>query len=235
MDTNTLLDSAVFFVKGQMKNNDPSHDWHHVERVWKNAVYICGQEKLLNPHAVFDQEIVELAALFHDLVDYKYDYGENKDLSTLATEKLEPFFSKHSYPDEKRKQIIFIILNVSWRKELENKDVTNGVPVELKIIRDSDRLESIGAIGVARCFSYAGTKNQPLYVANTQPVLNMTAEQYNKQTLENNAIAFNFFYEKLVLIRDKMQTVTGRKLAEQRHEFMLAFLQQFKRELTLNE
>ena len=146
-----VIDSAKETVKELMKNNDPSHDWYHVERVWKNAVYIAQQEMILNSELNFDMEIVELAALFHDVVDFKYDHDKNRDLKEIAHDRLNDFFTKHNYPANKIDQIIYIILNISWRKELEQKEkLITDIPFELKIVRDSDRLDAIGAIGIAR-------------------------------------------------------------------------------------
>ena len=146
-----LIESAKETVKELMKSNDPSHDWYHVERVWKNAVHIAEQEKILNKDLIIDMEIVELAALFHDVVDFKYDHDKNRDLKDIAHERLETFFAKHSYPSDKIEKIIHIILNISWRKELEQREkLIVDIPFELKIVRDSDRLDAIGAIGIAR-------------------------------------------------------------------------------------
>ena len=152
MKSSDLIESAKEVVKDLLKDNDPSHDWCHVERVWKNAVYIAEQESLLNKDLKFDMEVVELAALFHDVVDFKYDHDKGKDMKDIAHERLGPFFAQFNYPSEKVEQIIYIILNISWRKELEQKEkLIVDIPVELKIVRDSDRLDAIGAIGIARC------------------------------------------------------------------------------------
>jgi uncharacterized protein len=146
-----LIESAKETVKELMKSNDPSHDWYHVERVWKNAIHIAEQEKILNKDLIIDMEIVELAALFHDVVDFKYDHDKNRDLKEIAYERLKTFFEKHSYPSDKIEKIIYIILNISWRKELEQREkLIVDIPYELKIVRDSDRLDAIGAIGIAR-------------------------------------------------------------------------------------
>lgn len=126
-------------------------DWYHVERVWKNAIFIAQNEKLLNENLEFDMEIIELAALFHDAVDFKYDFKE-KSLEEIAKERLITFFKQHSLSVDKVDKIIYIILNVSWRKELENNIDPSQLPIELKIVRDADRLDSIGAIGVSNYF-----------------------------------------------------------------------------------
>ncbi len=151
-----LIESAKETVRDLMKHNDPSHDWYHVERVWKNAKYIAEQERILNKELDFDMEIVELAALFHDIVDFKYEHDKNRDLKDIALERLSPFFTKNSYPLNKIEKIIYIILNISWRKELEQREkLILDIPFELKIVRDSDRLDAIGAIGIARFSIYS--------------------------------------------------------------------------------
>jgi uncharacterized protein len=224
-----LINKALEYAKELMKTNDSSHDWYHVERVWKNALFIAKEERCLDDKPCFDMEVIELAAIFHDIVDFKYDHDKGKTLEELANERLNNFFSEHEYPDDKIKKIIYIILNISWRKELEQNNHVE-IPVELKIVRDSDRLESI------QLFSYSGAINEPLYIDAMKPSLNMSAQEYNSKTLDkkkNDSTAINFFYEKLLLIKDKMQTKTGIRLAEQRHEFLLKYLGQFHDEINL--
>jgi uncharacterized protein len=229
--SNFRIQQAKEFVKELMQNNDPSHDWYHVQRVFNNALYIAEKENELNDQNLeFDLEVIQLAALFHDIVDFKYDFKESKSLDEIAKDRLSPFFKRFSYPKEKIDTILFIVLNISWRKELESSD-TFELPIELKIVRDADRLESIGAIGISRCMAYTGALNRPIYVDGSEPNRCMSAEQYNKQTIENKSIAINYFYEKLLLIKDRMQTKTGKELAIQRHKFMVTFLEQFDLEL----
>lgn len=232
MKVNDIIESAKDFVKDMMKNNDPSHDWYHVERVYKNAIYIIEQENLLNNNQLnYDLEVIQLASLFHDVVDFKYDFKENKSLDEIAKERLNLFFKKFDYPQDKIDKIVYIVLNISWRKELEAGNKSNDLPIELKVVRDADRLDAIGAVGVARCLVFSGARDRPIYIEDQNPILNMTAEQYNQQTIQNKSTAINHFYEKLLLIKDRMQTETGKKLAEQRHEFMISYLNQFHLEV----
>lgn len=225
-----IIEAAENFTKNFMKNNDPSHDWYHVERVYKNAIYIAEQEKSLNNELDFDLEIVKLAALFHDVVDFKYDHDKSKSLDEIANERLSEVFSPYEYPKEKIDKVLHIILNISWRKELEKSQNSQDIPIELKIVRDADRLDAIGAVGVARCMAFSGAKNRPIFIEGVKPIINMTAEQYNNQTIKNESTAINHFYEKLLLIKDKMQTETGKRLAQQRHDFMIKYLEQFNLE-----
>jgi uncharacterized protein len=230
-----ILEAARAHVQELMKKNDPSHDWYHVERVYKNACHLAEQERSLDPSLNVDAEIVRLAALFHDAVDFKYDHCEGKSLEVIAEERLGPFFERFGYPAEKIEKIVYIVLNVSWRKELEKAgDETRcDCEAELNIVRDADRLDAIGAVGVARCFAFSGAKMRPLCVPDAKPIENMSARQYNEQSVKNESTAVNHFYEKLLLVKDKMKTRTGKELAARRHEFMVQYLRQFDMEVAL--
>ncbi|CAF0981068.1 unnamed protein product [Brachionus calyciflorus] len=228
-----LIEEAKNFSRNFMQNNDPSHDWNHVERVYKNAMFLIEQEKKLNENLVYDLEVIQLAALFHDIIDFKYDHDKSKSLDQIAQDRLGEFFSRFNLSMDKQEQVLHIILNISWRKELEMGQKSDRIPIELKIVRDADRLDAIGAVGVARCMAFSGAKNRPIYIEGVEPIHNMTAEQYNNQTIKNESTAINHFYEKLLLIKDKMQTQTGKKMALERHEFMLQYLNQFDTEIKL--
>lgn len=227
-----IINEAKEFVKDSMKTNDPSHDWNHVERVHKMAVFLAIEEKKLDPDLNFDMEIVELAALFHDIVDFKYNVDKS-NLDEISEKILDQFFSRFNYSKDKIKQILYIISNISWRKELEQSKGSVDVPIELKVVRDADRLDAIGAIGVARCMAFTGAKNRPFYLADLKPIETMTAEQYNNQTIRNESTAINHFYEKLIKIKEKITTQSGMKLAQDRHNFLIQYLDQFKKELDL--
>lgn len=237
-----MIESAKEFIREKMKKNDPSHDWLHVERVYRNAVYIAEEEREMNK-LVFDLEVVKLAALFHDLVDFKYDHDVGKGLETVCRERLAEFFASFPmYPANKIELIQYIIMNISWRKELEAEQTgrTQELSAELKIVRDADRLDAIGAIGVGRCFAFAGHKQRPFY-ASRQEVNELvgdgdtdgplTYDKYNQQTVRNEGSTIGHFYDKLFFIAERMQTDTGKRLARDRHEFMNAFVQQFSREI----
>ena len=230
-----LINEAISLVKKLMQNNDPSHDWHHVDRVYKNACYIAQQESQLLNDICLDMKVIELAALFHDVVDFKYDHDKSNSLEEIAKERLNTFFDqyKSELTSQQIEKIIYIILNISWRKELENKENQANVIHELKIVRDADRLESIGAIGIARLFAYSGSKRQSFYDDAVKPELNITAEEYNRRTLNNEILPINYFQEKLLLIKKKLMTETGKRLAEDRHDFLMLFLNQFDKECHL--
>ena len=206
-----------------------------MDRVYKNACYIAEQESQLLTDISLDMKVIQLAALFHDLVDFKYDHDKSKSLEEIAKERLNSFFDQYKteLTSQQIEKIIYIILNISWRKELENKENQANVIHELKIVRDADRLESIGAIGIARLFAYSGSKRQSFYDVDVKPELNMTAEQYNQRTLNNEILPINYFQEKLLLIKSKLMTETGKRLAEDRHNFLMLFLSQFEKECHL--
>jgi len=229
-----LIVDAKQYIGVLMRDNDPSHDYSHVERVYNNAIYIAEKEKLNNPFIDIDYTVLALAALFHDVADFKYIQKECLD--DVARSRLIEFcnYYNHTINPEKIERILHIVFNVSFRKELEEKsDIQHSI--ELKIVRDADRLEAIGAIGIGRCFGYSCVKQTPFYQADVKPVLNISAEEYNNKTDGCKATsAYNHFYEKLLLLKDKMLTDTGKKMAEPRHNFMLLFLEQMMKEINIS-
>jgi uncharacterized protein len=174
--------------------------------------------------------VVELAALFHDVVDFKYDHVASLSLEELAHMRLDGFFKQNKIELDVQKKIIYIILNISWRKQLDKSNKIDEF-IELRLVRDADRLEAIGAIGIARCFSYNGAKHLPIYLSDVKPKLNITANEYNELTIKNKGTAINHIYEKLLLIKDKMSTSTGKILAQKRHDFLVDYLKNFNEEI----
>jgi|Laugresu1bdmlbsd_1035121.scaffolds.fasta_scaffold18448_2 uncharacterized protein len=228
-----LITDAKKYISILMANNDPSHDYSHVERVYNNAIYIARQERYKDPSIYVDYTVLALAALFHDVADFKYI--QNDCLEDVARSRLIDFCNSYKYTidAEKISHILHIVLNVSFRKELEEKPGTQH-SIEFKIVRDADRLEAMGAIGIGRCFGYSCVKQTPFYQADVKPVLNISADEYNKKTTGCKATsAYNHFYEKLLLLKDKMLTDTGKKMAEPRHSFMLLFLDQMMNEMNV--
>lgn len=238
-----MIESAKEFIKEKMKKNDPSHDWMHVERVYRNAMHIAEQERTLSNNN-FDLEVVQLAALFHDLVDFKYDHDAGKSLDEVAHDRLADFFRNFpTFPGAKIEHVHYIIMNISWRKELEAEQmgITQKLTTELKIVRDADRLDAIGAIGVGRCFAFSGHKRRPFYESHQslegmmgQTMENgemISYEKYNQQAVRNEGGTLGHFYEKLFFIAERMQTETGKQLAHERHEFMKTFVKQFYNEI----
>lgn len=206
---NNLLFLTVDFVKQQLMDAEGGHDWFHIERVWKNAEAIARGEDC-------EQEIVALAALLHDIADSKFHGGDETVGPTLARNWL----TSNGYPEEKIEHIVAIIENISFKG---GKELRTHESIELDVVQDADRLDAIGAIGIARTFNYGGFKNRAIYDPDIEPDLTMTKEDYKKST----APTINHFYEKLLLLKERMNTNTGKKIALERHRFMESFLDQF--------
>lgn len=209
MNKTQIIQDTKSFVETTLKGAEGGHDWFHIERVYKNALLIA-------QHEVCDVFIVELGALLHDIADYKFHNGDE----SVGPQKAGEFLRSCGVEDDVIIHIINIINNVSF-KGGNNKQHFNSI--ELQIIQDADRLDALGAIGIARTFNYGGFKGRSLYDPAITPNLNMTKEEYKSST----APTINHFYEKLLLLKDLMNTPTARNLAEQRHYFMKDFLEQF--------
>jgi uncharacterized protein len=204
----TLIENTINFVKQTLKNAEGGHDWWHIQRVHLNAKRIAASENV-------DQLVVELAALLHDISDSKFNGGNE----TLGAEIAADFLSKQGLSDHRIEHIVKIINNISFKG---GKKQPQFYSLELGVVQDADRLDAIGAIGIARCFNYGGFKGSEIYNPSIPPKPNMTKEEYKK-----GGPSINHFYEKLLLLKDLMNTQTGRALAEHRHEFMQQFLQEF--------
>jgi uncharacterized protein len=205
----SLIANTIQFVKEQLKNAEGGHDWFHIERVYKNAQLIAKAETC-------DLEVVQLAALLHDIADSKFHDGDETIGPKVARAYLE---SKHVLPATVD-HVIAIIENISFKGGNFERTFDSK---ELQIVQDADRLDAIGAIGIARTFNYGGFKNRALYDPEIKANLSQTKEEYKK----NEAPTINHFYEKLLLLKDKMNTTTGKEIAQNRHDFMESFLAQF--------
>lgn len=214
MDKIEIINQTELFVQKVLKNTESGHDWFHIDRVRKNAKQIALKENA-------DGFILELGALLHDIADAKFHDGDE----SVGPKKAQNFLQALKVPREVIEQVVKIIENISFKNSLAEKP-TSFTSIELKILQDADRLDAIGAIGIARAFNYGGFKNRQMYDPAIPPVLNMTKEAYKKST----APTLNHFYEKLLLLKDQMNTATGKKMASERHQFMLTFLEQFYRE-----
>ena len=212
MNKQQLISNTETFVKSTLKNAEGGHDWFHIFRVWNNA-------KLIAKHEDVDNFIVELGALLHDIADSKFHNGDESIGPKVAREFLESLKVK----DTIITHIENIISNISYKGG--NFEQKFRSP-ELDVIQDADRLDAIGAVGIARCFNYGGYKNRPLYNPEIKPNLNLTKEAYKNSVTPT----INHFYEKLLLLKDRMNTVTGKKIAKERHQYMETFLQQFYNE-----
>jgi uncharacterized protein len=209
MTTQNLINDTIAFVKKELENAEGGHDWFHIERVYKNAALIANGENC-------DILIVQLGALLHDIADSKFHEGDE----TVGPKKARMFLESKNVPENTITHVVNIIENISFKGGHEAKKFTS---LELDIVQDADRLDAIGAIGIARTFNYGGFKNRAIYNPEITPNLKMNKEEYKN----SNAPTINHFYEKLLLLKDKMNTKTGREIAAQRHEFMELFLNQF--------
>lgn len=209
-----LIQHTIAFVKEILKEAEGGHDWFHIERVFNTA-------KLISEHEKVDTLIVQLAALLHDIADSKFHDGDEGVGPKIAKD----FLDSHKVDIETISHVINIITYMSFKNSFE-KDKEIFSSKELQVVQDADRLDAIGAIGIARTFNYGGFKNRELYNPGIPPNLNMTKEEYKR----SNAPTINHFYEKLLLLKDKMNTETGKKLAAKRHQFMVNYLNQFYKE-----
>jgi len=205
----SLVQKTTEFAKTTLQGAEAGHDWAHTERVLRNARLILQAESA-------DVEVVELAAILHDIADPKFHNG-NEELGP----KLAGEFLKQQGLDEKRTEhVCNIIRHMSFKGGNEN---TSWTSLEMEIVQDADRLDAIGAIGIARAFNYGGFKNRSLYNPEIAPNLTMSKEAYRK----SDAPTLNHFYEKLFLLKDRMNTSTGKKMALHRHLVMEEFVNQF--------
>lgn len=207
-----LIKKTIELVKQKLEGTESGHDWFHIERVWKLSLKI--QEKEGG-----DKLIIELAALLHDIADPKFHNGDE----TIATKIVTEFLTEQNLDSQTIEKVIFIIENMSFKNR---NDAPENLPLELKIVQDADRLDAIGAIGIGRTFNFGGYKNNLMYHPDIEPKLNQSKEEYKK----SNGTTINHFYEKLLLLKDLLNTKTAREIAEHRHQFMLQFLDEFYKE-----
>jgi uncharacterized protein len=207
-----LIAETVKFVKHTLEGAESGHDWWHIQRVWNNALQIIKTETA-------EQLIVELAALLHDIADSKFHNGDEEIGPKIAGD----FLYSQQLPQDLILNVQQIIRNMSFKASFEKKQFHSK---ELEIVQDADRLDAIGAIGIARAFTYGGFKNRELYNPGIPLALNMNKEEYKNST----APTINHFYEKLLLLKDKMNTETGKRIAAERHVFMEQYLAQFYKE-----
>lgn len=208
-----LIESIKNKIKSQFENQEGSHDWEHILRVYNLAVRIHSVEG-------GNKEIVELAALLHDISDHKYNGGDFDAGWKVAQQLILDFGGTK----ELAKNVSEVVKVISFKGALV-QDVDTSL--EGKIVRDADRLDAIGAIGIARTFAYGGSKNQALYLENVSPILHTSKEDYfNAKTH-----TINHFYEKLLLLKDRMETQTAKEIAQIRHDRMIRFLDDFMSEI----
>lgn len=208
----SVIENTINFVKKQLENAESGHNWFHMERVYNNALLIAKDETC-------NLEVVQLAALLHDIADSKFHDGDE----TVGPKVARAFLTSENVSEETIEHVVLIIENISFKGGNFEKKFTSK---ELEIVQDADRLDAIGAVGIARTFNYGGYKNREIYNPEISPNLTMSKEEYKNST----APTINHFYEKLLLLKDKMNTETGKKIAQLRHDFMETFLEQFYNE-----
>jgi uncharacterized protein len=213
MSNADIIEQTVSFVQKTLENAEGGHDWWHIHRVWTNARYIAQNEDC-------DLLVVELAALLHDIADSKFHNGDEEIGPATAAN----FLNSINVSADIVEHVQQIIRHMSFKASFDKAGFYSN---ELAIVQDADRLDAIGAIGIARAFAYGGFKDREIYNPNIKPNLNMTKEEYKNTT----APTINHFYEKLLLLKDKMNTGTGKRMALQRHNFMEDFLKQFYSEV----
>lgn len=209
---NSIIDKTRQYVEDRLSGEGSGHDWWHIFRVWKLAGKLADSEKA-------DRTIVDLSALLHDIADWKFHDGDE----TAGAREAESWFKQHETDSNTIRHVCEIISTISFKGA--------GVPtpmktLEGKVVQDADRLDAIGAQGIARTFAYGGYKNRLIYHPDQKPILHQSFEDYKK----NEGHTINHFYEKLLLLKDRMNTKTGRQMAESRHRFMEIYLEQFFKE-----
>jgi uncharacterized protein len=207
-----IIKKTIQFVKDTLAGAEAGHDWFHIARVYKNAIAINTVEKA-------DELVVALAALLHDIADAKFNNGDEEIGPKMAGD----FLKTQGLDTQLIDHVQQIIRNLSYKASLGKVTFKSAA---LDVVQDADRLDAIGAIGIARAFTYGGYKNRVLYDPEIKPQLNMSKEEYKNSTTPT----INHFYEKLLLLKDLMKTETGKKIAQQRHDFMTIYLEQFYNE-----
>ena len=209
MNQKIITKNTILFVKETLKSAEGGHDWFHIQRVFNNAKLIAKGESV-------DNFIVVLGALLHDIADSKF-YDGNEE---IGPKKATEFLRSQDVDSTIIEHVVQIIKNISFKG---GKVARTFSSKELDVVQDADRLDAIGAIGIARCFNYGGFKNRAIFNPEIPPNMKMTKEEYKNST----APSINHFYEKLLLLKDKMNTKTGREIASDRHQFMEQYLEQF--------
>ena len=218
MSDEKIISNTIDFVKSTLKDAEGGHDWFHVMRVWNNAKIISERENV-------NLLVVELGALLHDIADSKFHDGDE----TIGPKIAQEFLKSQQVDPQIVQHIIQIINSISFKSTLSTKKADFRQKFrspELDIIQDADRLDAIGAIGIARCFNYGGYKNRALYDPNIPAKLNQSKESYKN----SNTPSINHFYEKLLLLKDLMNTKKGREIAQKKHDFMEYYLEVFYEE-----
>ncbi len=209
MQDSHIISATEQFVRSRLTGEGSGHDWFHVERVWKNVRLIAGGEQC-------NMLVVELAALLHDIADWKFAGGDE----TAGPREARRWLEAQGVDEMVISHVCDIIKDLSFKGSGVKTPMNS---IEGKIVQDADRLDAIGAIGIARAFAYGGHKGREIHNPDKSPEEHSTFEQYKNST----GPTINHFYEKLLLLKDLMNTETARRIAERRHKFMKEYLDQF--------
>lgn len=212
----SLVEKVIKEIKQQFEGEATGHDWHHIMRVYNLSKFIQSKEG-------GDLETIELAALLHDISDHKFNGGKLNEGGIVASEILK----RHGASESLIEKVKYIVDNISYKGANVKAEMNS---LEGQIVQDADRLDAIGAIGIARTFAYGGSRNQPIYEPDGEIQLHDTFEAY--ANAKTNSI--NHFYEKLLLLKDRLNTPTGKDLGEKRHQIMENFLNEFHHEWNFN-
>ncbi len=209
MTPDILIAKVAVEIQNRLRDAESGHDWWHVQRVWRVAETIQRSEG-------GDATIVALGALLHDIADWKFHDGDE----TAGPNAARALLTSLGAPEETIKAVVEIVEHISFK----GAGVASSLQtLEGKIVQDADRLDALGAIGIARAFSYGGFRNRLMYDPDVAPTLHATSDAYKKST----GTTINHFYEKLLLLKDRMNTTAGKRLAEQRHQFLEKYLEEF--------
>ena len=210
MEKDQIIEVTIEYFKKNFSGEATGHDWFHIQRVWKLAKNIAKKE------GVMDMFVVEMGALLHDIADHKFHDGDEN----IGTIKAAEYLEKFDIDEEQKRKIIDIVKEISFKGKRVSTMMSSK---EGEVVQDADRLDAMGAIGVARTFAYGGSKNREIYNPVVKPVCHTSFAAYKVST----APTINHFYEKLLNLKDRMNTATGKKEAIRRHDFMESFLQNF--------
>ncbi len=207
MDQETIIQKTAEFVKESFKDAEGSHDRWHTYRVRKNAIHIWEHEHV-------DLFVVQLAALLHDIGDLKYNVeGE-------WIKKVRNRLQKLAISDTVTDQVCHIVEHVSYKWAGVTSEMSSK---EWMVVQDADRLDTLWAMGIARVIAYGGSIQRPIHITGKQPILHQSAEAYEK----DDSTSINHFYEKILLLKDRLNTKTAKKIAEHRHQYVEDFLKEF--------
>jgi uncharacterized protein len=208
----SIIDKTCQFVDQKLAGDGSGHDWWHIYRVWNLAKNIAAQEGA-------NILIVELSALLHDIADWKFHDGDD----TKGPQMAEQFLLENKVVREVIDPVVEIVATISYKGAGVSTPMQT---LEGKVVQDADRLDAIGAMGIARAFAYGGHKNRLMYHPDEKPVMHQSFAQYKK----NTGHTINHFYEKLLLLKDRMNTASAKHIAAGRHKFMESYLDQFYEE-----